>query len=261
MAMRNGLILLIMPVVLLCSRESLAQTAHPDRVVMKDGKVVLGEIRTIIGEEEVHILSQEGRLLKIKIAEVTRIIRYREVKGIESWDTLRYSVSRLMASASIGGLFGYGKSGDANFKAGVSGSVVISYPYKPRFQPGIGFGLHYYRILEGYGDVSSTMTPIFVRVTGSLTDEDIRPVYYADLGYSFPWGHRNRVQEDRLYGGIMLGAGTGARFRLSYRHEIFALFGYQLQKSRYESPGKNGNMETDKRSVHRAVVRFGILFR
>ena len=123
-------------------------------------------------------------------------------------------------------------------------------------QPGLGFGLSQFGILEAY--------PIFAYIKGNLSDKRVSPYYCIKAGYSLA-NLNNQWRYQEVKGGFMGEGQAGIEIRV---HNIELLFGggYHFQKVEMKGSSQWGGWQgsessrIQKRNFNRLVISSTVKF-
>jgi len=156
-------------------------------------------------------------------------------------DPPQYKSTGISPLVQVG--FSQGLSGTEKGKTGLAAQAVFSYLFNANFSAGLG------ATLESFD--KTTYTPIFADVRVYLKDKKFTQCALINLGYS-----RATVSRQPDLSGILLRAGIGVKYHLSYNFSLIGDIAYQIQQLDEKNPAPN----TPATETHALTVKVGLSF-
>lgn len=191
---------------------------------LKNGGVLRGVVLESTDTTKVKIEILGGSIFVVNKADIERQA-IEKAPSLKSKGVISSQADGFYQEMSLGLPLGYNQYNW--FTSGITLNYLLGYQYKRNLKFGLGTGIDHYK-------VSSTMFPLFLRVTGDLTDKGVTPNYIADIGYAANISTGAEGTQHR--GGLLLFLGAGLKFntRRALYYKLSAGYKTQFSSSHYD---------------------------
>lgn len=216
---------------------------------LKNGGILRGVVLESDDSTKVKIEILGGSVFVVNTSEIKKQTT-EKAPPIKSQGVISSQADGFYSEIALGLPLGYNQYDW--FTSGITLNYVLGYQYKRNLKFGIGTGIDHYK-------VSSTMFPVFLRVTGDLSAKGVTPSYIADLGYG---SNISTAAEGTDHnGGLLLFLGAGLKFntRSAVYYQLSAGYKTQFSSSTYDQWWQEEPF-TEYRQFNRIECRFSIGF-
>ncbi|QHT69443.1 hypothetical protein GXP67_23770 [Rhodocytophaga rosea] len=223
-----------------------AQRQMQDVLYLKNGSILRGKL-TELNADTIKIEITGGNIFVFPALEAKGVTKEKPV--------IAYKQTGYRFTLENGLLIGRtpkGNSIGANQRTvSYSLQMVNSLQLRPELAIGAGVGIDAYN--------SYTITPVYLRLHGTLFNKPISPLYMLDAGYGFYSHIFNSA--DNSEGGLMVNPAIGVSLRMGRRSAFIVNVGYRHQEvRRITSFGTPGEGIIEKSTFKRVSIRAGFIF-
>lgn len=229
-----------------------------DKVTMKNGQVLLGNIKHYEPGKTLELEQADGSVLELQDAEISQIQQGVETKKTEpsKLETMKIPVTKkqgLYTNSMLSFAAGGSDSGGEGLSLGAGFSQVVGYHFQPSL--GLGFGIG----VDNYARRGETVYPVFAELHSFLPSRKKTGNFYGllDVGYAigFP---RDHLDITKAEGGLMGYAALGYRAATVEGLDINVDLGFKFQRAHFERSLYNGDLEVRDVDFRRLVIRVGL---
>ena len=230
----------------ICSAQGSVEKKNIDRIILKNGKIIQGEILENIRDQYIKIRLLDGAEEQYGSDEVKKFV-YDYKAGYTPRKRGYFNAT------SIALMFGRPNDFDGP-QAYPSIQTVNGFRFNQYLALGLGVG---YNLHDFIGAM-----PVFLSARGTISDKKTSPYYHMDIGYGHAWEESSLVTNwnSSVEGGLYLNPGAGLQVNF---HRLALLLGlsYQIQKVTIRAePNEWVPLDKTEREFRRVNFSVGVMF-
>lgn len=235
------------------SNQSFAQNNEQDVIYLKNGSIIKGKVLSSPNDQKIRIEILGGSIFVFDRSEIEQF-KVEPIPNIKKQfkGEIQYKERGFINISDMGFPIGSDRWGVVS---GLSFKTVNGFQFNPNSYIALGIGLDFY-----FSNADVLTTTSFRYGGDILKNKPVTPIYYAEVGYGFPWKSYNTDWETHK-GGELFQVGTGFKFYTRNATSVVWSIGYGYQKSTVIfQMDTRSNLQERVYIYNRINLRLGISF-